>query len=56
MKKIFEISFITFLASIIISIASAYCTVVGVGNIFTSAVEMSMVIAAVIEFGRVVLV
>ena len=56
MKRIFEISFITFLASIIISMASAYCTVVGVGNIFTSAVEMSMVIAGVIEFGRVVLV
>ena len=54
--KIFEISFITFLASLIISAASAYCTVVGVGNIFTSAVEMSMVIAGVIEFGRVVLV
>jgi len=56
MKKIFNISFITFFASIIISIASAYCTVVGVGNIFTSAVIMSMVIAGVIEFGRVVLV
>ena len=56
MKRIFEISFITFLTSLIISSASAYCTVVGVGNIFTSAVTMSMVIAGVIEFGRVVLV
>ena len=56
MKKIFEISFITFFASIIISIASAYCTVVGYGNIFTSAAVMTMVIAGVIEFGRVVLV
>lgn len=56
MKKIFEISFITFLASIIISMASGYCTVAGVGNIFTSAPEMAMVIAGVIEFGRVVLV
>ena len=56
MKKIFEISFITFLASLIISIASGYCTVAGVGNIFTSAPEMAMVIAGVIEFGRVVLV
>ena len=56
LKKIFEISFITFLASIIISIASGYCTVAGVGNIFTSAPEMAMVIAGVIEFGRVVLV
>lgn len=56
MKKIFEISFITFLTSIIISIASAYCTVVGYGNIFTSAAVMTMVIAGVIEFGRVVLV
>ena len=56
MKKIFEISFITFFASIIISIASAYCTVVGYGNIFTSAAIMTMVIAGVIEFGRVVLV
>ena len=56
MKKLFEISFITFFASIIISIASAYCTVVGYGNIFTSAVVMTMVIAGVIEFGRVVLV
>lgn len=56
MKKIFEISFITFLASVIISIASGYCTVAGVSNIFTSAPEMAMVIAGVIEFGRVVLV
>ena len=56
MKKIFEISFITFFASVIISIASAYCTVVGYGNIFTSAAVMTMVIAGVIEFGRVVLV
>lgn len=56
MKKFFEISFITFLASLIISIASGYCTVAGVGNIFTSAPEMAMVIAGVIEFGRVVLV
>ena len=56
MKKLFEISFITFLASLIISIASGYCTVAGVGNIFTSAPEMAMVIAGVIEFGRVVLV
>ena len=54
--KIFEISFITFLTSIIISAASAYCTVVGYGNIFTSAAIMTMVIAGVIEFGRVVLV
>lgn len=56
MKKIFDISFITFITSLIISLASAYCTIVGVGNIFTSAVVMSMVIAGVIEFGRVVLV
>lgn len=56
MKKIFNISFITFFASILISIASAYCTVVGMGNIFTSAVLMTMIIAGVIEFGRVVLV
>jgi len=56
MKKIFEISFITFITSVIISIASAYCTVLGVGNIFTSAAITSMFIAGVIEFGRVVLV
>lgn len=56
LRKIFEVSFITFLASLIISMASGYCTVVGVGNIFTSAPEMAMVIAGVIEFGRVVLV
>ncbi len=56
MRKFLEISFITFLASIIISIASGYCTVVGMGNIFTSAPFMTMLIAAVIEFGRVVLV
>ena len=56
MFKIFEISFITFLASLLISMASGYCTVAGVGNIFTSAPEMAMVIAGVIEFGRVVLV
>lgn len=56
MKKFFEISFITFFASVIISIASGYCTVAGVGNIFTSAPEMAMIIAGVIEFGRIVLV
>lgn len=56
MRKFLEISFITFLASIIISIASGYCTVVGMGNIFTSAPFMTMLIAGVIEFGRVVLV
>lgn len=49
-------SYITFLVSLLISLASAYCTVVGYGTIFTSAPIMTMVIASVIELGRVVLV
>ena len=49
-------SYITFLVSLLISFASAYCTVVGYGTIFTSAPIMTMFIAAVIELGRVVLV
>jgi hypothetical protein len=47
---------ITFLISIIISIASGYCTVIGMSKIFTSAPYMIMFISSVIEIGRVVLV
>lgn len=49
-------SYITFIVSLLISIASAYCTVIGYGTIFTSAPIMTMIIASVIELGRVVLV
>ena len=49
-------SYITFLVSLLISFASAYCTVVGYGTVFTSAPIMTMFIASVIELGRVVLV
>ena len=49
-------SYITFIVSLLISLASAYCTVIGYGTIFTSAPTMTMIIASVIELGRVVLV
>lgn len=51
-----NIAFLTFLTSIILSITSGICTVIGIGNIFTSAPYITMVIASTIEFGRVVLI
>ena len=50
------IALITFITSIMLSIASAYCTVVGIGRIFTYSPIITMVIASIIEFGRMVLI
>ena len=49
-------SLITFIISIIISIASGYCTVIGMSKIFISAPYVVMFISTVIEFGRVILI
>lgn len=51
-----RIAFITFMTSIILSIASAYCTVVGIGRIFTYSPVITMIIASIIEIGRMVLI
>lgn len=51
-----NIAFFTFITSLLLSLTSGICTVIGIGNIFTSAPFMTMLIASVIEFGRVVLV
>lgn len=56
MKMNKRISLITFIVATIISITSAYCTVMGFANIFISAPITAMVIASVIELGRVVLI
>lgn len=50
-----KIGIITFATSVALSIASAFCTVVGIGNIFTSAPITTMIIASIIEFGRAVI-
>jgi hypothetical protein len=47
---------ITMTVSLVISVVSAYCTVVGMGKVFASAAYVTMFIASVIEVGRVVLV
>lgn len=55
--KEFKLSgYITMLVSLIISIVSGYCTVVGMGKVFASAAYVTMFIASVIEMGRVVLI
>lgn len=51
-----KLAAITFITSIIISIASAYCTVVGIGRIFTYSPIITMIIASIIELGRMVLI
>lgn len=51
-----NIALLTFFTSIVLSVTSGICTVIGIGNIFTSAPYITMTIAATIEFGRVVLV
>ena len=51
-----RIAIITFITSIILSIASAYCTVIGIGRIFTYSPIITMIIASIIEFGRMVLI
>lgn len=47
---------ITMMVSLLISIVSGYCTVVGMGKVFASAAYVTMFIATVIEIGRVVLI
>ena len=56
MKKIKWSALITMIVSLLISIVSGYCTVVGMGNVFISAASVTMFIASVIELGRVVLI
>lgn len=51
-----KIAIVTFITSIILSIASAYCTVVGIGRIFTYSPIITMIIASIIEIGRMVLI
>lgn len=51
-----RLAIITFMTSIILSIASAYCTVVGIGRIFTYSPIITMIIASIIEIGRMVLI
>lgn len=46
---------ITMLISLTISLVSGFCTVVGMGKVFTSAALVTMFIAVVIEVGRVIL-
>ena len=55
MKNIKLTGLITMLISLTISLVSGFCTVVGMGKVFTSAAVVTMFIAAVIEIGRVVL-
>ena len=55
MKNIKLTGLITMLISLTISLVSGFCTVVGMGKVFTSAAVVTMFIAAVIGIGRVVL-
>lgn len=48
-------AYMTFIMSLVISLVSGYCTVIGMGKVFASAATITMCIAAVIEIGRVVL-
>ena len=55
--KDFKLSaYITMFVSLLISIVSGYCTVVGMGKVFASAAYVTMFIASVIELGRVILI
>lgn len=55
-KKNFKWSaLLTMGISLLISIVSGYCTIVGMGKVFASAAMMTMGIATVIEIGRVIL-
>ena len=56
MQKIKWSALITMVVSLLISIVSAYCTVIGMGKVFVSAASVTMFIASVIELGRVVLI
>ena len=55
MKTIKWSALITMVISLIISIVSGYCTVIGMGKVFASASLITMCIATVIEVGRVIL-
>lgn len=55
MKNFRLSAFITMIVSLMISIVSGYCTVVGMGKVFASAALVVMFISSVIEIGRVVL-
>ena len=55
MKTIKWSALITMVISLIISIVSGYCTVIGIGKVFASASLITMCIATVIEVGRVIL-
>ena len=55
MKNIKLTGLLTMLISLTISLVSGFCTVVGMGKVFTSAAAVTMFIASVIEVGRVVL-
>lgn len=56
MKGLRFTAFLTMLISLVISVVSAYCTIVGMGKVFVSASNVAMFIAAVIELGRVMLI
>ena len=47
--------YLTMFVSLLISLVSGYCTVVGMGKVFVSAASVTMFIASVIEIGRVIL-
>lgn len=55
MKKFSLIGLITLGVSLLISVASGYCTISGFGKVFASATIIAMIISGVIELGRVVL-
>lgn len=55
MKKIKWSAAITMIISLLISLVSGYCTVIGMGKVFASAAIITMGIATVIEIGRVIL-
>ena len=55
MSKIKISALITMGISLLISLVSGYCTVIGMGKVFASAAVVTMGIAIVIEIGRVIL-
>lgn len=55
MKKAKMSAILTMIISLLISIVSGYCTIIGMGKVFASAATVTMGIAAVIEIGRVIL-
>lgn len=55
MSKIKFSALLTMGISLLISLVSGYCTVIGMGKVFASAAAVTMGIAIVIEIGRVIL-